>query len=252
MLGGGHAPIPRQSILKSPFPHAEKRKSSAVQGLRLFKGKAVAAKVYILEKPSLAPASLFSFMNGRIIKRSAEFCGARAWRTTVSSWTDRISSMLVCIYSGGHSCMAADIYRLQPRHTALVQFRRRRDSPLMHHLVHSSALAISSGLQSSIDLLQINIALANATQPHVDHAHAPAAQAIDPSTPVPSTVYRARRCTRRLTRARSSARACRHDGDSNSLDDTPAGAVAASKKHTPMTRQAVVVDLDTVSFGGYS
>ncbi len=45
-----------------------------------------------------------------------------------------------------------------------------------------------------------------------------------------------------------------HDGDSDSVDGTPAGAAAASKKSTPtMTRQAVfVVDSDTASFDGHS
>ncbi len=45
-----------------------------------------------------------------------------------------------------------------------------------------------------------------------------------------------------------------HDGDSDSVDGTPAGVAAASKKSTPtMTRQAVfVVDSDTASFDGHS
>ena len=73
MLGGGHAPIRRQSILESPCPRVEKRKFSAVQGLRLFKGKAVEqyespAKARIVEKPSLASASSFQFVSDRMIK----------------------------------------------------------------------------------------------------------------------------------------------------------------------------------------
>ena len=41
MLGGGHSPVRRKSILYSPSKGGEKRKFSAVRDLRLFKGKKV-------------------------------------------------------------------------------------------------------------------------------------------------------------------------------------------------------------------
>jgi serine/arginine repetitive matrix protein 2 len=73
MLGGGQAPVRRQSILESPCPRVEKRKHSTMQGLRMFKGKPLEEyespnKARIVEKASIASTSSFQFGGERMIK----------------------------------------------------------------------------------------------------------------------------------------------------------------------------------------
>ena len=126
---------------------------------------------------------------------------------------------------------------------------------------HSDASSYSGGSQSSIDLSQINIALAHATSPMSNIRNRSRIRAR-----ARGAGHRRRYSNAQHGMSRSSvyetidedaelsASSQGHDGDSDSVDGTPAGATAAaSKKSTPTTRQAVfVVDSDTASFDGHS
>lgn len=118
--------------------------------------------------------------------------------------------------------------------------------PLLHH---SDASSISEGSQSSIDLSQINIALANATSPMSSMLNRSRIRAR-----ARGSGHR-RRYSNVQRMSRSSVyETIDEDAELASTQghDSPDMTVA-SKKSTPTTRQAVfVVDSDTASFDGHA
>ncbi|KAG6916979.1 hypothetical protein DXG01_004408 [Tephrocybe rancida] len=159
MLGGGH--VRRRSIDASPSARPEKRKHSAIQP-RGFNAhneyRESPSKARIVEKPSIASTSSFSFGGERMIK-------AKRGLLERQSLED--------------SCLIADGEDLQNSLQNVSMFSRPGPATRSRSSTCTSSSggdtpplsssdgfsSMDEGSQSSIDLSQINVALANATHP---------------------------------------------------------------------------------------
>ncbi|KAF9482957.1 hypothetical protein BDN70DRAFT_892146 [Pholiota conissans] len=272
MLGGGQAPVHRQSILESPCPRVEKRKHSAMQGLRMFKGKPLEeyespSKARIVEKPSIASTSSFQFGGERMIKAqrgllerqsledsaliadgedlASAYFSAPVFTRPAPTTRSRSST---CTTSSSGSVSGSDT---PPLSTG------GETPPLMHQ---SDASSISEGSQSSIDLSQINIALSNATSP-VSGLHRVRARARGAG-------HRRRYSNAQQCMSRSSVyetieedveltgRLQQQQQQQQQAGGSPALSLLASTKKgedSPTTRQAVfIVDGDTATYDAHA
>ncbi|KAF8148662.1 hypothetical protein B0H34DRAFT_802878 [Crassisporium funariophilum] len=235
MLGGGH--VRRRSvgsiIEASPCVRVEKRKHSAVQGMKMYKGYdnpyESPNKARIVEKPSIASTSSYQFGGERMIKAQ-------------HGLLERQSLEDSCLIADGEELSSA--YCAVPVFSRPVPSTRSRSSTCTSSsggdtppLSASDGSHSDGGSQSSIDLSQINLVLSNATHPM--------------STVARQRVRARARGTghrRRYSKAhmsRSSVYETIEEEISNA--SSPARSIL-SKKSSPTTRQPIfVVDSDTAS-----
>jgi len=175
MLGGGH--VRRRSLVSmmeaSPCVCLEKRKYSVIQEAKAFKNverHESPNKARIVEKPSIASASSFQFGDERMIKAQQGLLERQSPEDSffVADGEDTSGCKFHTYFAG----IDADEYVVcMPVFTRPLPARSRSSTCTSSlgagtpPLSSSDGSSISEGSQSSIDLSQLNIALANVTHP---------------------------------------------------------------------------------------
>lgn len=270
MLGGGH--VRRRSIESvieaSPCVRVEKRKHSALHGIRMYKGQDdnnnrnnnnpydSPNKARIVEKPSIA--SSYQFGGERMIKAQRGLLERQSLEDScLSADGEELASaceFFFCffLFSNNERVYTKKLGLSYLKDCAVPVFTRPAPAPTTRSrsstytsssggdtppLSSSDGSSISGGSQSSIDLSQINIALSNATHPMStvarDRARARAR----------GTGHRRRYSKSHISR--SSVYETIEEEMSNA--STSPAPTLLSKKSSPTTRQPIfVVDSDTV------
>ncbi|KAG6865214.1 hypothetical protein C0991_004415 [Blastosporella zonata] len=156
MLGGGH--VRRRSIDASPCPRIEKRKHSAINPQGFSEYRESPTKARIVEKPSIASTSSFSFGGERMIKARHGLLERRSLEDS-------------CLIADGEeleSSLQNDSLFTRPgpatrSRSSTCTSSSGGDTPPLSS--SDGGTSMDEGSQCSIDLSQINVALANTTHP---------------------------------------------------------------------------------------
>ncbi|KAF8060726.1 hypothetical protein FPV67DRAFT_304096 [Lyophyllum atratum] len=160
MLGGGH--VRRRSIEASPCPRAEKRKHSAIQNTKMFQDydeyRESPNKARIVEKPSIASTSSYTFGGERMIKAKRGLLERQSLEDSclIAEGEDLTSSRQnIPVFSRPGPATRS--------RSSTCTSSSGGDTPPLS--VSDGFSSMDEGYQSSIDLSHVNLVLANATHP---------------------------------------------------------------------------------------